>query len=98
MNFIFEITDKTGRKIYLSKERWNHITSPSSPHSYMANYLEKVKETLSNPDKIVESIYEDSKVFYYRYYKDNGKFLRVIVKYLNGRGYVITTYFVMNTG
>ena len=37
---IFEIIDKTGRKIKLTKERWKHITSPVSPHAYMTNYLE----------------------------------------------------------
>jgi len=35
MGLVFEIVDKTGRKIYLSRERWTHITEPSSPHAYM---------------------------------------------------------------
>jgi len=30
-NYVLELTDKSGRKIHLSKERWKHITSPSSP-------------------------------------------------------------------
>lgn len=25
MNTIFEVIDKTGRKVHLSKERWRHI-------------------------------------------------------------------------
>ncbi len=94
--YVLELTDKSGRKIHLSKERWKHITSPSSPHSYMTDYLEEIKETLSNPDKIIRSVYEDNKVLYYKYYKSRRKFLRVIVKYLNSKGYVITSYFVEN--
>ena len=94
MEKIFEIKDKTGRVIYLTKERWKHITSPISPHSYMTNYLEEIKETLLNPNRIVGSIYEDNKVIYYKYYKNKEKFLKAIVKYLNGTGYVITSYFV----
>jgi len=45
---IFEIIDKTGRKVRLTKERWKHITFPTSPHSYMTNYLGEIKQTLIN--------------------------------------------------
>lgn len=53
MEVIFEITDKTGRRIYLSKERWNHITTK---HPYMSDYLEKVEETTRIPLKIIPMI------------------------------------------
>ena len=88
--------DKSGRKIHLTKERWNHITLPSSPHAYMTNYLEEIKETLIKPDKITASIYDENKRDYYKYYKDNSRYLRVIVRYINGKGFVITSYFVRN--
>ena len=96
MEFVFEIIDKTGRKIHLSKERWKHITSQTSPHAYMANFLDEIKQTLINPDKIVSSINNDTKVNYYRHYKKRKKYLRVIVNYLNGEGVIITAYFVGN--
>jgi len=96
MDYIFEIVDKTKRKIHLTKKQWSHITSPSSPHTYMTNYLENIRQTLINPDKIIRSIYDYSKINYYKYYKNNKKYLRVIVKYLNGEGFVITSYFVKN--
>ena len=91
---VFNIIDKSKRKIYLSKERWAHITSSASPHAYMANYLEEIKETLITPNKIIESIYNNNKMSYYKYYKTKKQYLRVIVNYLNGEGYVITSYFV----
>lgn len=96
MSNIFEIIDKTGRKIYLSKERLTHITSPISPHAYMTNYLEEIKQTITKPDKIVSSINDGFKVNYYKFYKQQRKYLRVIIKYLNGRGFIISAYFVKN--
>tara|TARA_B100000315_G_scaffold214529_1_gene213162 strand:+ start:1380 stop:1706 length:327 start_codon:yes stop_codon:yes gene_type:complete len=94
--YVFEILDKTKRKIHLSKERWKHITLPSSLHSYMTNYLEEIKQTLIKPDKIIQSINNDSKVNYYKYYKERKQYLKTIVKYLNGNGFVITSYFIKN--
>ena len=67
--YIFEIKDKTGRKIHLTKERWRHITSPISPHAYMTNHLEEIKETMINPDNILRTVSDDYKVSYYKYYK-----------------------------
>lgn len=96
MRIIFEATDKTGRKIRLTQTQWNHITAPSSPHTYMANHLEEVKETLISADKIIKSLYDTRKANYYKYYKINKKFMRVIVRYLNGEGFVVTSYFVSN--
>ena len=95
-DYIFEIVDKTGRKIRLTRKQWSHATSPSSPHAYMTNYLEQVKETLIMPNKIVSSVYDDNKASYYKYDKERKLYLRVIVRYLNGEGFVITAYFVRN--
>jgi hypothetical protein len=62
----------------------------------MTNYLDGVKQTLVNPDKNIVSVYDNRKINYYKYYKENKKYLRVVVKYLNGEGFVITAYFVSN--
>lgn len=96
MNNVFEIKDKTGRKIRLTKKQWEHIASPSSPHAYMTNYLEEIEQTLISPDKIISSIYDNYKSSYYKYYKNKKEYLKIIVKYLNGDGFVISAYFVKN--
>ena len=99
MSNIFEIDDKTGRKIHLTKERWTHITEPISPHRYMTNYLEEIKQTLIKPDKIISSFCDEKKFNYYRYFKhrnSKNKFLRILVKYLNNHGFVISAYFISN--
>ena len=92
MNNIFEITDKTGRKIRLTKTQFKHIIC----HKGMENEIEKIKDTLIGPFKIVP--HETGELYdYYRYYenrKKKAKFLQVVVKYLNGDGFVITAYFV----
>ncbi|MDP3027541.1 MAG: PBECR2 nuclease fold domain-containing protein [Nanoarchaeota archaeon] len=91
MNVVFEIKDKTGRKIHLSKERWSHIRQR---HPNVAD-IEEIEETLKNPLKIIEA--EEDFVAYYKHFKhrkESAKYLKIIVKYLNGDGYVISSYFV----
>ncbi len=90
---IFEITDKTGRKIRLTQERWNHITRE---HPEMVS-LEEVRNTLISPLKIKSSKYSPEDVnYYYRFDKERKKYLMTAVKYLNGDGFVITVYYLRN--
>jgi len=90
---LFEVKDKTGRNIYLTKERWKHIVSE---HPEMSNIIEEVKETLKRPLKITQYSYDEDVRYYYTYLKRRIKaqYLLVIVKYLNRKGYIITSYFV----
>lgn len=90
---IFEMKDKSGRIIYLSDERYKHILK----HPEMQNKftLQWIEETLLKPLKIVDI--DEYVRYYYRYYKDRkskAKYLRVIVKYLNGEGFIISAYFI----
>lgn len=88
-NYVFEIIDKTGRRIRLTKKQWTHIMES---HAYMHKYLEEVIETLRSPDKIIKLF---KKGYYYKNYKylnSPNRFVMVTVKYLNNHGFVITTY------
>jgi len=53
-----------------------------------------IEETITNP---IKTLYlERMKVVYFKYFKhrkDPEKYLKVIVKYLNGEGFVMTAYF-----
>lgn len=94
MEWVFEIEDITGRKIYLSRERWSHITQD---HQEVSPYIEDMKEALHNPTKITEQDFKVKVGYYYKYLKvrpSPAKYLLIIVKYLNGRGFIITAYFV----
>jgi len=88
MSYIFEIIDKSGRKIRLTEFKWSYILK----HKYMANKLEDIKRALTNPTLIVPHKFEDSKRNYYLYYKEIKRYVLVSVKYLNGEGYVVTAF------
>jgi len=90
MEDIFEVKDKTGRKIRLTREQWNHI---KAEHPEIEK--EEVQLAIEKPIKIIEKT--NNKYSYYQYLKYKKlpfRFLRVIVKYLNGEGFIITSYFV----
>lgn len=92
MDYVLEITDKTGRKIHLSKKQWTHIRKK---HPEVED-LEILKEGLEKPDKITDYSYDSSVRYYYKYFKDKQppkRFLCIAIKYLNGEGYIITAYF-----
>ena len=88
---IFEIVDKSGRKIRLTKEQWSKIRKkhPEIEHE------ELIKETLEKPTKITSHSYDETVYKFYKYYKNRKhpeKFVMVLVKYLNGDGFVITAH------
>jgi hypothetical protein len=91
MDLIFEITDKSGRKIRLPKDRWKHIQN----EHLRINDPEVLKQTLISPLKITSSKYDSETVrYYYRYNKNLKRYLFVSVKYLNGDGFIITSYYM----
>ena len=89
MEWVFVEKDKSGRKIHLSKERWSHIQK----HPRMSGQMEKIKETLRNPLIIQDFEYYSDVKFYFKYYKDIKEYLFISVKYLNGEGFVVTSFF-----
>jgi len=94
MTRILEVKDKTGGIIYLTDERYKHIKK----HPEMQNSLNIIEETIRNPQKIIDFPLDLDVKYYYRHYKNRkskAKYLRVIVKYLNEEGFVITAYFVV---
>ncbi len=92
MDHIFEIIDKTGRRIRLTKERWQHLAK----HPDIMNKLEDLQFVLQHPLKITDYSLDENIKYYYHYFKQREmtKYLRIIVKYLNGEGFIITAYFV----
>lgn len=91
---LFEVTDKSGRTIYITRERWSHI---ASEHPAIADKVEEIKESLTSPLTIRESNNDPNVRLYYRYYKNiklKEKYLLVVAKYLNGEGFIITSYYV----
>lgn len=94
MNNIFEITDITKRTLRMTDFNWTHI---NKKHPEIASQQEKIIESLEKPDKVTDSIKDKNTKFYYKYYKDLPspyRFVKTIVKYLNGDGYIISSHFV----
>ncbi len=89
MVWITEITDTSGRRIHLSKERWSHILK----HPEMANQIEQIRETLERPDTIIHPKLDPQVHFYFKYYKEKTEYLFISVKYLNGEGFIITSHY-----
>ena len=92
MKVIFEITDKTGRKIRLTSKQWKHI---KQDHPEVKDE-ERIKSVLKQPDKITQPYY-GSKHYYHKYFKHRkspDKYLMIVVNYLNGEGFVVTAYYV----
>jgi len=92
MDYIFEIIDKSGRKIRLTKKQWSHIQK----HPHMHDSLERIKETIKNPAMIRYDNFKESINYFYREYKDMEsleRYLFISVNYLNGNGFVITSFY-----
>lgn len=82
--------DVTGRRIYLTRERWKHIIE----HGEMAHSLERIEQTLRAPSFIRPSDCDEQVQYYARHFKDGpAKYLLVALKYLNGEGFIITAFY-----
>ena len=89
MKFLIKAEEK-----YLSEERWKHI---KYEHPVVANRLEEIKDTLVSPTAIRKSDHDENVRFYYRYYKNiklKEKYLFVMIRYLNGNGFIITSFYI----
>ena len=90
MIHLFDIIDKTGRKIRLPHIRWKHILRE---HPNLQDH-EEILQALIHPLIIQPSDADPIYVHhYYSYTKLRRKYLMVAVKYLNGEGFVITAYY-----
>lgn len=85
--------DIHNRWIRLTHERKEHI---ETAHPEMPGQIEKVEETLLNPDIVVRSITDPDVELFYRHYDITPvteKYLCVLVKLLVGDLFIITAYF-----
>ncbi|MBF0552778.1 MAG: hypothetical protein HQK60_19875 [Deltaproteobacteria bacterium] len=77
----------------MTNERWEHI---ETEHPELSDELEKVRETLLVPDKIVKSRTDKEAELFYRNYETTHighKFMCVVVKVRADDSFMITAYF-----
>ncbi len=85
--------DLYGRGIRLSPERIQHI---EADHPEMKNQIDKINETLLNPEMVIQSRSDSTVQLFYHPYKDTPvteKYLCVVVKVLTDNLFIITVYF-----
>jgi hypothetical protein len=85
--------DIHNRNIRLTEERQEHI---ETDHPEMSGQINKIQETVSNPDKIVRSRTDPDVELFYRHYDATPvteKYLCVVVKVLVDDIFIITAYF-----
>lgn len=85
----FLVISKLNKHITTTCGYWNIIVNIKHPS--IRGKEDLVKETLTDPDFIRQS-FSDKKVFIF-YKKQVRKLLCVIVRHLNGKGFIITVYF-----
>jgi hypothetical protein len=89
---LFEVTSKLDKRIRLSKDRWNRITSVK--HTTVRGLEHYAKESLTNPFEIKKSKSDPFVYLYYGRLEDETRpLICTVAKHLNGDGFVSTIYF-----
>jgi len=86
-------SDIRDRKVRFSDERLHHI---QNDHPEMADQIERVGETLQNPDTIVRSKTDNDVELFYKLYPStpvSSKYMCVVLKTKNNKILIITAYF-----
>ena len=84
----FEIVCILGKRITVTEDYWQKIIQVKHPS--MAGKDAQVQEALVNPDEIRESKSDPFVRLYYL--RHESLHLCVVVKHLNGNGFIVTTY------
>ncbi len=81
------------RQIRLTSERQEHV---EFDHPEMLDQIDKIQNTLTNPDIVVRSRTDPDVELFYRNYKTTPvteKYLCVVVKVLANDSFIVTAYF-----
>jgi len=84
-----KFVDKFGRIIILTDDGIKHIYK----HPEMQNKLYLVENTIKFPDSVEEDLYR-SRIYYYKYIKQEKRNVMIATKLINNKGYVLTAYLV----
>lgn len=93
MNEMKWFIDVFNRRIRLTDERLAHM---ESVHPEMCGQLDKIKNSLLNPDIIIRSKTDANVELFYRHYSITPvteKFLCIVVKIMESDFFIITAYF-----
>jgi len=89
---VFKIFSKMGKVVSLDEDRWRHVLN----HPEMRDQLDRIKETVMNPDEVRESTHDPSILLFYRLYEETpvtDKYLLVVIETQNREGFIVTAFF-----
>jgi molybdopterin synthase catalytic subunit len=89
---VFKIFSKIGKTISLDEDRWRHVLN----HPEMKTQLDRIKETIMNPDEIRESTHDPSVLLFCKLYGETPvteKYLLVVIETQNREGFIVTAFF-----
>lgn len=87
------IKDIFGRRVRLTDERLNHMRAF---HPELANPVRRIRETLIDPERVVQSASDTAVSLFYRFYRTSPvgpKYFAVVVKFIGDDYFVLTSYF-----
>jgi len=90
---VFEVISKFDWRISLTEARYNHVCKR---HPEVFGEVDKMKETLSSPQVVRKSMYDEKVLLFYHFFKNTTvteKYLMVAARILNVEGFVVTSYF-----
>lgn len=85
-------TDYADRVVRLTDERWSHILQ----HPEMEGQIERIQETLLEPELVIATRADESVRVYHRHYPQtpvSSKYLQVAVKIVPDDAFVLTAFF-----
>jgi hypothetical protein len=83
--------DYRGQSIRLTDERRKHILE----HPEMKGLISCIQETLSTPQRVIQSLCDKDANLYYKFYvgtKVGDKYLCVVVKMIDQDAFILTAY------
>lgn len=89
MKILFNVTTPLGKQIRTTEQYWQEITT--FKHPQLAGKLLEVELTLIDPDSIRRSRSDEHVYLYYKHLGQSK--LCVVVRYLNGEGFIVTAYY-----
>ena len=89
---VFEVASKVGKKVFLDEKRWEHVKE----HPEMDGQIDRLRETVVEPDEVRRSVYDASVWLFYKHYSTTPvteKHLLVVARIANDEGFIVTAFF-----
>jgi len=85
------ISDRFGRRIRLTGERWNYI---AHKHPILLELRTEFENTIKEPELVASSVYDPDVLLCYRYFKEllKGKYIVAVVRISKEDNFVVTGY------